>query len=57
MTGPAPAPFERLRGEWRFQLLLRSASLRDLHGILRDVLAQVSFAADLIVDVDPQQLL
>ncbi len=57
MTGPAPAPFERLRGEWRFQLLLRSASIRDLHGILRDVLAQVSFAADLIVDVDPQQLL
>jgi primosomal protein N' (replication factor Y) len=57
MTGPAPAPFERLRGEWRFQLLLRSASLRDLHAILHDVLGQVSFAGDLIVDVDPQQLL
>ncbi len=57
MTGPAPAPFERLRGEWRFQLLLRSASLRDLHEILHDVLGQVSFAGDLIVDVDPQQLL
>jgi primosomal protein N' (replication factor Y) len=57
MTGPAPAPFERLRGEWRFQLLLRSASLRDLHAILHDVLGQVPFVADLIVDVDPQQLL
>ncbi len=57
MNGPAPAPFERLRGEWRFQLLLRSASMRDLHTVLRDVLGQVAFAAELIVDVDPQQLL
>ncbi len=56
-TGPAPAPFERLRGEWRFQLLLRSASLRDLHTVLADVLGQIAFAGDLIVDVDPQQLL
>ena len=26
ISGPAPAPLERLRGQWRFQLLLRSAS-------------------------------
>src|SRR5260370_31790514 len=31
LTGPAPAPFERLRGEWRFQLLARAAAFRDLH--------------------------
>ena len=56
-TGPAPAPFERLRGLWRFQLLLRAASQRALHALLGDVLAQVPGAGELIVDVDPQQLL
>lgn len=55
-AGPAPAPLERLRGQWRFQLLLRSADRPRLHRLLREVLpAQASF--DLTVDVDPQQLL
>jgi primosomal protein N' (replication factor Y) (superfamily II helicase) len=56
VTGPAPAPLERLRGEWRFQLLARSAAGRDLHKLMREVLpAKPGF--DLVVDVDPQQLL
>jgi primosomal protein N' (replication factor Y) len=56
VTGPAPAPLERLRAEWRFQLLARSAAGRDLHRLLRDVLP-TNPAYDLVVDIDPQQLL
>jgi len=56
VTGPAPAPLERLRGEWRFQLLVRSAAGRDLHRLLKQVLPP-SPSYDLVVDVDPQQLL
>lgn len=56
ITGPAPAPLERLRGEWRFQLLARSANGRDLHRLLEQVLPE-SPGVDLVVDVDPQQLL
>src|SRR5690606_20392798 len=26
ITGPAPAPFERLRGQWRFQCIVRGSS-------------------------------
>jgi primosomal protein N' (replication factor Y) len=54
VRGPAPAPIERLRGHWRWQLLLSAAS-RDL---LRELLARVE-AAEVpssvrrIVDVDP----
>jgi primosomal protein N' (replication factor Y) len=56
LTGPAPAPFERLRGEWRFQLLARAAAFRDLHRLLVEVLPK-NPAYDLTVDVDPQQLM
>jgi primosomal protein N' (replication factor Y) len=56
ISGPAPAPLERLRGEWRFQLLARSAAGRDLHRLLRDVVPALP-PYDLTIDVDPQQLL
>ena len=56
IAGPAPAPLERLRGSWRFQILLRSAAGRDLHRLLDEVLPK-NPPWDLTVDVDPQQLL
>jgi primosomal protein N' (replication factor Y) (superfamily II helicase) len=56
VTGPAAAPLERLRGEWRFQLLARSAAGKDLHRLLRQVIPP-NPAYDLIIDIDPQQLL
>jgi primosomal protein N' (replication factor Y) len=56
ITGPAPAPLERLRGEWRFQLLARAADGRLLHKLMRTVLPE-NPGYDLVIDVDPQQLL
>ena len=56
VLGPAPAPFERLRGEWRFQLLLRAASGAHLRRVLREIMGE-KHGADLTVDVDPYQLL
>jgi len=56
ISGPAPAPLERLRGEWRFQLLARSADGRALHRLLEEVLPK-NPSYDLVIDVDPQQLL
>lgn len=54
LLGPAPAPLERLKGEWRFHLLLKSES--------RDALAAAArFLASLDapprLDVDPQSLM
>jgi primosomal protein N' (replication factor Y) len=56
VVGPAPAPFEKLRGEWRFQLLLRARSGARLRSILREVLGDKP-PSDVTVDVDPYQLL
>src|SRR5436309_6681190 len=56
LSGHAHAPLERLRGEWRFQLLAPSADGRGLHRMLKEVLPK-NPSYDLVVDVDPQQLL
>jgi primosomal protein N' (replication factor Y) len=56
LSGPAPAPLERLRGQWRFQLLVRSADGRALHRLMQEVLPE-NPSWDLTIDVDPQQLL
>ena len=54
--GPAPAPLERLRGKWRFQLVLRTESGALLRRLLRE-LGLHEGRGDLVVDVDPQDLL
>jgi primosomal protein N' (replication factor Y) len=56
ILGPAPAPFERLRGQWRFQLLLRGDSSARLRSLVRRALPE-SPRVDLVVDVDPHELL
>ena len=56
ILGPAPAPFERLRGRWRFQLLLRGPSGSRLRALIRQVIPQPT-PAELMIDVDPYDLL
>ncbi len=56
VLGPAPAPFERLRGKWRHQILLRHRSGRLVRQMVAEVLSDLSLR-DLVVDVDPHELL
>jgi primosomal protein N' (replication factor Y) len=56
ILGPAPAPFERLRGQWRFQLLLRGDSSRHLRTLIRSAMPS-KLSADVVIDVDPYELL
>jgi primosomal protein N' (replication factor Y) len=56
VTGPAPAPFERLRGEWRFQLLVRAPSGAAVRRAVAAALAGRP-PGEVSVDVDPYQLL
>ena len=56
ISGPAPAPFEKLRGKWRFQLLLRAPSAKLLRELVAATAGETS-SSDLIVDVDPYELL
>jgi primosomal protein N' (replication factor Y) len=61
VLGPAAAPIPRLKGEYRYHLLLKSASRERLNATLRSL---VSFASEqkiprtnLVVDVDALSLL
>jgi primosomal protein N' (replication factor Y) len=56
VAGPAPAALERLRDEWRFQLLLRDPSSAKLRRLLQAVLPAAP-ERELVVDVDPYDLL
>lgn len=59
VQGVAPAPLERLRGKWRFQLLLRGPNGKVLRQIVARALEQASASTRelLRIDVDPYDLL
>ena len=61
IIGPAPAPLTRIRGRYRWHLLVRSPERERMTAFLREVMSRASpkvmAGADLIVDVDPISLL
>ena len=56
---PAPAPLEKLQGQYRFHILLRGQAIVRLSRLLRGVLDRLPFPEEvsIAVDVDPYQLL
>jgi primosomal protein N' (replication factor Y) len=54
-----PAPVERSKGFYRFQILVRSKAIRQVSHCVRSVLQKLTFSEDVqvSVDVDPYQVL
>jgi primosomal protein N' (replication factor Y) len=58
LSGPAPAPLERLQGRWRFQLLLRARDRRTvLDALAASVPERAPSGVQIAADVDPRDLL
>ncbi len=57
VLGPAPAPLARLRERFRFTLLLKATSRRDLHHSLSLCPPTPSAGIEMVVDVDPCHML
>jgi primosomal protein N' (replication factor Y) (superfamily II helicase) len=62
VLGPAPAPLSKLRGQYRWQLLLKGSELEPLHHLCSRLLARPPAAkggraVKLSVDVDPDNML
>jgi primosomal protein N' (replication factor Y) len=62
LTGPAPCPVDRIRGRWRWHVLLRSPAPRPLGAVCREIqqhytLPQNRAELRLILDRDPVSLL
>jgi primosomal protein N' (replication factor Y) len=62
VLGPAPAPIERLRGWYRWQILVRGTNSATMRALLRRGLAEVAGQRQarrvrVIVDVDPYSML
>src|SRR5438270_1399019 len=59
LGSPAPAPLEKLQGQFRFHILVRGEGIMRLTRLIRETLAKLPFPEDVMVavDVDPYQLL
>jgi primosomal protein N' (replication factor Y) len=58
ISGPAPAPLERLLGRWRYQILIRSARRAALlEALATAVPERPPGETQIAVDVDPQDLM
>ncbi|MFW6039512.1 MAG: replication restart helicase PriA, partial [Gemmatimonadota bacterium] len=59
LLGPAPCPIDRLRGRWRWHLLLKAPAAGDLGDLLRYAARKdpVDGACRLEIDRDPESLL
>ncbi len=59
VLGPAPAALERLKGDYRFQIVLKTISRRELHEVLAGAVGSLDGPAlgRVTVDVDPVNLL
>jgi len=59
LSGPAPAPIAKVRGRFRYQLFLRTGRIREVCGVLREVLGGFKSprGVDVVVDVDPVSVL
>ncbi len=59
LGAPAPAPLEKLQGQYRFHILIRGAAILRLSRLIRETLDKLPFPEDVsvAVDVDPYQLL
>ncbi len=55
----APAPVEKLQGQFRFHILIRGGAIVRLSRLVRETLDKLPFPEDVnvTVDVDPYQLL
>lgn len=61
LMGPAPAPIDRLRGKFRWQLLLKGQDINQLHSLCRRIIGDqrdlLVGKATLVVDVDPENMM
>ena len=55
ISDPAPAPLEKLHGQYRFHILLRGEAIVRLSRLIRETLDKLPFPEDVVaaVDVDP----
>jgi primosomal protein N' (replication factor Y) len=59
LNTPAPAPLEKLQGQFRFHILMRGEAIVRLSRLVRETLDKLPLPEDVVaaVDVDPYQLL
>jgi len=58
-VGPAPAPLHRLRGKYRYQLLIKAPDILQLQNVLQELQNRLKHipSKSIIVDVEPYDMM
>ena len=59
MLGPSPCVFERIKGEYRFQILIKNKLKDKGHFLITSFVSKIKMPDDikLLIDVDPSDIL
>ena len=57
VTDPLPSPVERIKGKFRYQIVIRGERLKRLREKLRSLALTRYPGAEIYVDADPQNLM
>ncbi len=62
MLGPAPAPIERIKQRYRWQVMIKSRELKPMRAAIAAMRAELGPSADrddiyLAIDIDPVRML
>lgn len=59
VLGPSPCVFERIRGEYRFQILIKNKLEDKGHFLVTSFVSKIKMPEDikLIIDIDPSDIL
>ncbi len=59
IAGPAPAPLARAKGDYRYQIMLRTRHIKRLGEASRELLAETTLPPDvsLVLDIDPVNMM
>jgi primosomal protein N' (replication factor Y) len=58
MIGPAQAPIAKIRGRYRWQILLKGGDIYPLHTVIAHLLSKASYnGLDIKIDIDPENFM
>ncbi len=57
ILGPSPCPFPKLRGYYRWHIILSSPKIKEIHLVLKELIEKGPFKEKIIIDINPEEII